>query len=183
MSGAAKKQAGLLLGVVRERYKYIQTTRPELYDIVADPLETNNLITDLPQQGRVMQDRLKVILFESIRIGKEASGASREMDAKTRRQLESLGYTGDTVIEDFEFDQNRDDPKDVLDFHLEYQKALRLDGQGKYAQVKSICEKLIGLRPGYHGSYVELGKVLAKVGKSAEAVKYDTGNPEAIKFV
>ncbi|UCF42983.1 MAG: sulfatase, partial [Planctomycetota bacterium] len=53
--------ASSLLGVVTDRFKYIQTTRPELYDLVEDPNETNNLAERQPHQGRILQDRLKQI--------------------------------------------------------------------------------------------------------------------------
>ena len=36
-----KYDANALFGVVTDRWKFIQTTRPELYDLAADPAEAN----------------------------------------------------------------------------------------------------------------------------------------------
>ena len=43
-----KYEAAPLLGVVTDRYKYVYTTRPELYDLSLDPKEKKNLVTQLP---------------------------------------------------------------------------------------------------------------------------------------
>jgi len=56
-----------LLGVRTERWKYIQTTRPELYDLEADPGEERNLVLEEPVRAGRLQGRLRAILRESER--------------------------------------------------------------------------------------------------------------------
>ena len=46
-----KYDANSLLGVVSNRFKYIQTTRPELYDLIKDPAESNNLFGKQQQRA------------------------------------------------------------------------------------------------------------------------------------
>ena len=110
-------KANSLLGVVTERFKYIQTTRPELYDLVKDPHETNNLVSTQPHRARILQDRLKQILERTLR--KDSVDNKLQLDDESRKRLESLGYVASSSIsEEFEFDQSKDDPKDLIDFHV-----------------------------------------------------------------
>ena len=112
-------KANSLLGIVNDRYKYIQTTRPELYDLLKDPDESNNLVKKQPKRARIMQDKLAQILEQTVR--KDSGGPKVEMDPEARKQLEELGYVGGTITEDFSFDQTKADPKDLLKYHLSTQ--------------------------------------------------------------
>ena len=60
--GPTQYKANALFGVVTNRFKYIQTTRPELYDLVQDPHETKDLIKREPQEARNLRDKLAQIL-------------------------------------------------------------------------------------------------------------------------
>ena len=144
---ATKYNGNSLLGVVTDRWKYIQTTRPELYDIVKDPHETNNLINELPHQGRILQDRLKQILEKAAR--KDEMNDKVELDNENRKQLESLGYVADGIVEDFDFDRTKDDPKDLLDFHNTNMKLLFLLSKKIYDQAEVLAEKLVRQKPGW----------------------------------
>jgi len=73
-------------------WKFIWGTdgRHELYDLAKDPLETNDLVTQLPEQAKAMESRLQAMLDEMPQVGDaEETG---ELDAETRDQLRALGY-------------------------------------------------------------------------------------------
>jgi arylsulfatase A-like enzyme/Tfp pilus assembly protein PilF len=154
---ATKYNANTLLGVVTDRFKYIQTTRPELYDLVEDPHEANNLIEQHPQRARILQDRLKQILEQTVRQGQTDSKA--ESDERTRKRLESLGYIGGAVAEDFHFDQSKDDPKDLIGFHLANARVHKLIAQKKNSEAKALCRELLEQRPNSFEVYRILGKI------------------------
>lgn len=99
-----KYNANSLLGIANGRWKYIQTTEPELYNLINDPRESNNLIEQKPQLARILQDRLKQILEQTIR---EKSAESKlVLDERVAKSLESLGYlSGCSIDEDYEFNQ------------------------------------------------------------------------------
>jgi arylsulfatase A-like enzyme/Flp pilus assembly protein TadD len=160
-----------LLGVITEGWKYIQTTRPELYNLGSDPGETNNLIKQEPQQARILQSRLKEILEQTL--GKIENGGRVELDEEDRRRLESLGYVdGGGVREEFSFDQSKDDPKDMIEFHLEYGKIAVLIVEEKYDEAMSICESLLSERPGLARIYNRMGKIAAKREEYVAAIGY-----------
>ncbi|UCC22428.1 MAG: sulfatase-like hydrolase/transferase [Planctomycetota bacterium] len=154
---ATKYNANTLLGVVTDRFKYIQTTRPELYDLIQDPQEANNLIQQQPQRARVLQDRLKQILEQTV--SRHAADSKAASDEQTRKRLESLGYIGGAVAEDFEFDQSKEDPKDLIAFHLANTQVQKLIGQKKNSEAKSLCRQLLEQRPNSSEIYRILGKI------------------------
>jgi len=57
-----KYNANPLLWLVSSQWKYVHTTRPELYDLRADPGETNNLIDQESDRATAMLDRLEGLL-------------------------------------------------------------------------------------------------------------------------
>jgi tetratricopeptide (TPR) repeat protein len=134
--------ANSLLAVVTGKWKYIQTTRPELYDLDADPGELDNLAEKQPHRVRIMQDKLKQILEQTIR--QDDSESSSEMDQKALDRLASLGYVaGNAMNEEFTFDQSRNDPKDTVSLYVAYQNAHMLSYKGKYSKARSIFRKLL----------------------------------------
>ena len=89
-----KYDLGPFFGIVSNRWKYIHTSYPELYDLVRDPQETKNLLKYQLQQTRVMQEQLESILQNSS--GSTFADSRMTLDEETRGRLESLGYIGPT---------------------------------------------------------------------------------------
>ena len=163
-------KANSLLGVVTDRFKYIQTTRPELYDLTKDPHENNNLIKLQPQQGRILRDKLAQILEQASRKAEPESHV--ELDEQSRKRLESLGYVSGSVSEEFTFDQSKDDPKDLIAFHAASADVFVLISEKKYAEAKSLCHKMLSERPDYDGTYRHLSTIAEKEGDKEKAVTY-----------
>jgi Tfp pilus assembly protein PilF len=170
-------KANSLLGVVTNRFKYIQTTRPELYDLVQDPHETSNLIKEHPQRAQLMQGRLKQMLEQTTRESK--SSANPELDEQSRETLESLGYVAGSVSEDFSFDQDKEDPKDLIAFHSVNTKMYWIIFEKKYDLAKKLCRKMLSERPDYEGIYRYLSRIAEKEGDKDKALDYMT---EALKL-
>ncbi len=160
-----------LLGVITERFKYIQTTRPELYDLLEDSNETNNLVKQQPQQASILREHLREMLEQTV--GRSKSDSRMELDEEGRRRLESLGYvTGAGLREDFEFDQSRDDPKDLIEFHLDHGNIALLLLEEKYEEAKAVCEKLLSERPGLGRIHKRLGEIAMEQKDIAAAITH-----------
>jgi len=162
-------KASPLLGVVNDRYKYIQTTRPELYDLIHDPAESTDLSGNQQQLAGVMKDKLAQILEQFVR---KASPDSRmEVDTRTAERLRSLGYVGGHVTEDFSVDQTKDDPKDLLGYHL---LNVRLENhrlrREKYDQAVILAEQMIQQRPDLSPAYEALGLIALDQGDYSGAI-------------
>jgi len=159
-----------LLAVLGDRYKYIQTTRPELYDLELDPEESNNLILLRPDLARMLREQLKQTLEENIRELK--SDAMPVPDEETIKRLESLGYVTGPVSEEFDFDSDRQDPKDLFDFYMSTTRLNRLVTRRRLDEAEALGEQLVLQRPDYYGIYYTLGKVAALKGDTQNAVPY-----------
>ena len=111
-----KYDGAALLGIVTDRWKYIHTTRPELYDLRADPLEEHNRIADRPDDARPLHDQLQQYLNQWHR---DDDASRLPLDQATIDQLGALGYVGGSVTENFDLDSARDheDPKDLIEFY------------------------------------------------------------------
>ena len=159
---ATKYEANSLLGLMSRRWKYIQTTRPELYDLQKDPDEQTNLVATQAHRARILKERLKQVLEQTVR--QEKAREEAPLDAQTLKHLYSLGYiSGVSVEEDFSFDQSAEDPKDLIGFHNEYHKLNDLIKHKKLADARSQGERLIKQRPGFYKLYdLLLGTALSQ---------------------
>jgi arylsulfatase A-like enzyme/Tfp pilus assembly protein PilF len=166
-----KYQVNSLLCLVGNRWKYIQTTRPELYDLQKDPGELTNLADAEPHRARILKDRLSQVIEQSIR--EEQEHEDTPISGQALMHLRSLGYVaGSSVVEDFSFDQSKEDPKDLIDFHEEYCLTEDLVKQNKLIEIQRAGERLIKRRPDFYEVYdLLLGNCL-KQKDYANAVRY-----------
>ena len=160
--------ANSLLGVVNDNYKYIQTSRPELYDLVKDPKELDNLAKDEPNRVRIMKDKLSQILEETVRED-EFSKAQTFLDAQGRKRLESLGYVAGAVSAEFVFDQSKPDPKDLIGYHDLNIGLLDLLDRKKFGEARKTCMEMISIYPQFCKPYLSLADVAIGQKKYKEA--------------
>ncbi len=164
-----KYKANSLLGIVNDKYKYIQTTRPELYDMVNDYPESANLVEAYDKISHRMQGLLKIMLDDTIASG--STDSTMELDAETLKQLEALGYVAGNVTEDFTFDTSKKDPKDLIDYHLLNTKIRQCMVDEKLDLAREICEKMISIQPDVYRPYYHLGLIANKLEDYPEAIK------------
>jgi len=163
-----KYNANSLVGVVTDQYKYIRTTRPELYDLVNDSNELNNLAARQPDRLQNMEQALRRILEESTR---DKENGKSGLDEQTRRRLESLGYVRGVVKEDYDSGGGGgEDPKDLIEYHVSSMQAGYFMYEGKYALAESQCRELISQRPLFYRPYLNLATIAIKQEKFTEAV-------------
>jgi len=161
--------ANPLHGLVGTRFKYIRTTRPELYEVTADPGETRNLIESESARAQDFARRLRRILQEHVRAG---PSATVRLDPDAQRQLASLGYLGGfTETPPTELDPDKEDPKDLIGFHEAFLTATALLRDQDYAAAKAQFETLRRQRPDCHRVYKKLGAVAVALGDSDAALR------------
>ena len=154
-----KYKANSLLGVVNNRYKYIRTTRPELYDLIADPGESNNLVEKEQKLVRIMQDKLAQMLEQSVR--KASPDSKVQVDPEIVEKLGTLGYVAGVATVDFSFDQTKDDPKDLVKYNSLASQLLSSLQLMEDEKVELYARQMIQLRPDLPMPYESLG-LLAK---------------------
>jgi len=148
-----------LLGVIQNQWHYIQTTRPELYNWLKDPVELNNLYIREPQRSRILQQHLSEILEGAVSTGE---GSSISLDSKSVQALESLGYVGGSIDTDFSFNQSKPDPKDIYNIHIDMKLVADHRHNKKYDQAIKICKRHLARDPDILPFYDELGKIYSE---------------------
>lgn len=131
--------------IVHERFKYIESPQPELYDLEADPRELTNLYDEDRDRAEVMAKRL-----EAIRTGygesslEDKSGVT--MDDATRDRLASLGYIfcGPSSRKPA---PNAPDVKDMIALTQMTRRASELRDEGNEEEAISILENVLQKSP------------------------------------
>ena len=148
--------ASSLMGISTARWKYIQAPRPELYDIIADRWETNNLVEENHQRARILEDKLKEILEQSVRTDPENR---MEMDPEALKKLESLGYVAGREKGGIVFDTTKYDPKDFVHL-IEVMKNIRfMTERGEFRKARKILEEIASQAPNCTGVFSRLGEI------------------------
>ena len=158
-----------LLGILNGHWKYIQTTRPELFDLHSDPEEARDLLQQQPLRARRMEDALKQMLESLPEI--EQHETTPQIGRRRAERLEALGYVAGSVVEDFGFDRSKEDPKDLIQYHTTYTRMRPLLLIEKYDEARQLCEKLIALGPDLVFGHLNLGHIAVEQGDHEAAAK------------
>ncbi len=148
--------ANPLLGLRTDDWKYIHTTRPELYHLKNDPGEQINLIDKESPRARVFQEVLEKLLKEQ---PSALPGRHLVPERVTLNKLAALGYVGANVTRDtFTVDQDKPDPKDLIELHQGLRQVLRLKFKNKFSAAKQMLEELERQQPHFK-VYDQLGEI------------------------
>ena len=138
-----------LLGLAGKRYKYIHTTRPELYDLWDDPHEAENIIDECPEIAARFEARL---LSTVTGMDARPGGSKITLDAEARARLAALGYVGGSIETDFDLAGAKEDPKDIIEFHENWEKVYIWISSRNYAKLKAHILDAISERPDFYDS-------------------------------
>jgi arylsulfatase A-like enzyme/Tfp pilus assembly protein PilF len=131
-----------LLGLVRGTHKYVHTSRPELYDLAADPGEASDLVAARPERARELKGALDGLIAGATVAG--AGGRDASVSEEVRERLQSLGYVaGRSVEEGFAADTERTDPKDRIALHERFDETLNLLQTGRLAEADARCREML----------------------------------------
>lgn len=154
---ATKYDCNSLLAVETRDWKYIQTSRPELYDLRVDPDELHNVLDEQPGRAGFLQERLRSMLAEHSRVGRGESTAS--LDAESLARLRSLGYTGGPVRESYEFDTALEDPKDFVEIHTRLESMDQFQKKKDYDGARRVADEILAIRPDFVEVHKRLGLI------------------------
>jgi arylsulfatase A-like enzyme/Tfp pilus assembly protein PilF len=148
-----------LRGLIREDLKYIDLPVPELYDLRADPRETQNLAGSRAPEVRELH-----ALLESSAAGLRA-GSDNTIDrarvaegADTRRRLQSLGYAAGRERLRTQYTE-KDDPKTLIGLDARLQQALQLYAAGDRSRATAVAESLVRERPDMRVAWMTLAQI------------------------
>jgi tetratricopeptide (TPR) repeat protein len=153
-------------GLISDRWKYIRSPRPELYDLAKDPRELSNLADT--QQEDVAQ-------FEQLLTEREAgferrAAVSLILSPADQRKFASLGYLGGNSSSG-DPEKPLADIKDMISLYNEFSDATVLFVQGRFEESKKLLESVVDAAPEYHQAWLYLGTSYLELGDAAEARK------------
>jgi arylsulfatase A-like enzyme len=149
-----------LHALVANRYKYIHTKRSELYDLLNDPHETDNIIKKQPEIANELHGRLMTMLGQTTNNDSENK---LDLDAESLRRLQSLGYvTGNTNVS-LQSDHDKADPKDLIELNRDHIILMSyVPTKTTYGPAKKLARKIIKQWPEiYVNDLTTFGALLA----------------------
>lgn len=154
--------------ITSPEWKYIHTSRSELYRIDKDPHETSNVAADLPEKVRELSDFLSSM--EKAMTGRAATPVS--LTSYQKSVLKSLGYIGGGRSDSDEIDiAALQDVKDMLPF-CTYLRSRMLTGNLRGPELVQHYLELIRLSPETPLFHDELGNILMNLQKFDEALTH-----------
>jgi choline-sulfatase len=150
---------------IEGRFKAIQTRKPEVYDVVADPRETKDLSASAPLSAALTKS-LNDYPIPSPGAPAQAAGA---LDDEARRRLASLGYVGATTAPVIRKDAPR--PADMTKLLDAMDTASTLFVQEKYRELIPLLEKILAADPNNLDATLRLATSHSMLGQDARAVE------------
>lgn len=156
-----------LLGTETHRWKYIQTTQPELYDLANDPGEKDNLAADNPKIAEAFRDQLQETLGRCMYAKPDDSTVA--LDPKSLDKLGGIGYAGASVEELFESDASRPDPKGFIDLFTKIEALDFYVETRDFDKARSVSKEVLAVRPDIAHIHAKLGQIAIQTGDFDEA--------------
>lgn len=151
-----------LRGILDGAYKLIQLPLPELYDVVADPAERRNLVTEERDVAR----RLAAALPEE-----STWPPRRDPDAPgDEAALRDLGYLGGTAARRATYGVD-DDPKNLVHLDRKLHEAIDRFHRGKLDEAEALVRDILGERDDLGAAYYYLAQILLAGERVAEAIQ------------
>ncbi len=152
-----------------ERWKYVRSTIPELYDLMVDPRETRNLAAT---------DEEQVALMDQMLVDLEARMETRvaaevQLNPRERRALQSLGYLGGGSSDmNLSAGSELPDVKQMLAYDAAAQAAIDLLHAGRVEEAQTKLQEIVDASPIHAASRVFLGETYEHQGDVAKAVTW-----------
>jgi len=162
-----------LQAIRTDRYKLIDVPRPELYDLVNDHGEENNLVDrEADLAGELRSGLLQ--MEKEIERTAAAAGTAPELDLGTLARLRSLGYVAGRGSVDLAEDRLRPraDPKDKIGLHQRIIAAQALLGVGKADTAERVLEEVLAEDPEILEAYQLLGESAGARGDHEQAAEH-----------
>ncbi len=123
-------------------FKYIDAPRPELYNLDADPRESQNLISS----NQAMAGQLRQRLTEAAgRLSASVPKSPQKVDAETSERLRSLGYVSTSQPARSNLPAGLADPKDKIAIFEQIWKAENRIAAGKATEAARDLERIVAL--------------------------------------
>ncbi len=152
------------------RFQYIQAPRPELYDVIRDPMERTNIFGRNSSQAERFVREMKRIEERSA-AGGETSKAPRQMDDDALEKLKALGYVGGfTSSARLSRSGGLADPKDKIHLYNKIKQAEGASADREFDEALKRISEVIEEDPGIMEARQVRGQIYMELDRPADAV-------------
>lgn len=131
-----------VVAITTNQYKFINVPKPELYDRIADPQETKNLIKEKASIAKVLKGELEET---NKKYARSDIGGLQKMDPETEERLRSLGYLSGSVTATEE--SRKIDPKDKIHLARGIQQSFGATQEKDYARALELIGPVLAEDP------------------------------------
>jgi tetratricopeptide (TPR) repeat protein len=148
------------------RFKYIEATRPELYDIERDPGEQQNLYDERRSLAERMAQELARLAVED----PGGAGGPSSVDPETRERLAALGYIGSFTHAPRKAGEKLPDPKDKIDIFNLMMSAHETSGKDDAADAITRLKRIVDQDPDILDAWIMLGNEMFRKREYRDAI-------------
>jgi arylsulfatase A-like enzyme len=145
--------------------KYVAAPRPELYDLLDDPEERDNLFE--ARREEALRERL-----DSIRGARGTADTSGEADLERLASLGYLGVSGGSLPEEALYDRPRPDPKDRIEAVPWIDRGKSAMVSGRDEEARQAFESALRADPDNLVALSDLGLLAMRAGDPAGAERF-----------
>jgi arylsulfatase A-like enzyme/Flp pilus assembly protein TadD len=135
-----------MLSISRGDWRYVQAPQPELFNFVADPAESRNLVSAEPERAAELRTALGSFAGEGGVARERAPPAEDAADLNA--QLRALGYLSGMTGAPAGEDGDAIDPKDGIAWLDDFEEAKRLMNAGDVWAARARLDALVRRNPG-----------------------------------
>jgi tetratricopeptide (TPR) repeat protein len=147
-----------LVGLVSDRWKFIKSPRPELFDLRADPGERDNLFGASADKPGELAKRLEREILR-LSTGPGVPEGPSSVKVEDRERLRSLGYLN---LAPATPEEVAPDPKDRIGLLKLVMRAQALEFDGKFPEAEQAFREILKNMPDSPEAYVNLAIVQAR---------------------
>jgi arylsulfatase A-like enzyme/Tfp pilus assembly protein PilF len=149
-----------------DSWKLIVAPHPELYNLVRDPQEGNNLIARYPADADALQKKIWEVAGEQ---NKRETVVSSPVDPQTRQELESLGYVSAGTPREIQLGNEAPDPKDRGEVLKSLNAVENLFNRQAYPRAAHLMERALERDPSNPLAHIYLATALERMGRLERA--------------
>ncbi len=148
--------------------KYIDAPTPELYDLASDPSEIRDLSAGHPDLVDLAE---RLAAFTSSADEDASARAVGTLDPEAEARLRSLGYTSAGTLRTVPGEGRGRDPKTMVDYLRDYDRAVGLVASGKFDEGTEILRSLAARAPENFMVRYQLAAARLVAGRLAESAE------------
>ncbi len=150
-----------LKSLSKDRYKFIDAPKPELYDLFEDPGEKNNLVNKKASLGHQMKRELDELIEKYSAEGIVEKGP-QTLDNDSLVKLQALGYIGSFRSSSKKEGEKLADPKDKIELYNEIKLAQFLVTSEEMDKAENKIKDVLNKDPSVLEARYILGNIYAK---------------------